>query len=110
MHGRDHEEVGNTAIEPHLRGSEVRVPLLKHDACLRTPDIGHRRAEGPPPAGTILKSQPMNGRILVRWSNAQAMTVVKSWRGASCANATASRPFHPEIAFHHPAGGKVVPS
>ena len=33
------------------------------------------------PAGTILKSQPMNGRILVRWSNAHAITVVKSCRG-----------------------------
>ena len=33
------------------------------------------------PAGTIRKSLPIKGKILVRWSNAHAMTVVKSFPG-----------------------------
>ena len=50
-HARDHEQVGDPAVEPHPRGPEIAVPLLQDDAGLVEPGIDHGRADRPHAGG-----------------------------------------------------------
>ena len=45
-HARDHEQVGDPAVQSHSRRPEVAVPLLQDDPRLFESGIHHRRADG----------------------------------------------------------------
>jgi len=47
------------------------------------------------PAGAIFVSATRKGSMRVRWSNAQAITLVSSWRGASARRCVRSRAISP---------------
>ena len=50
-HARDHEHVGDPAVELHLRRPEIAVPLLQDDAGLVESGVYHGRAYGPDTRG-----------------------------------------------------------
>ena len=50
-HARDHEHVGDPAVEPHLRRPEIAVPLLQDDPGLVEPGVHHGRADRPDTGG-----------------------------------------------------------
>ncbi len=50
-HARDHEHIGDPAVELHLRGPEIAVPLLQDDPGLVEPGVRQGRADGPDARG-----------------------------------------------------------
>ena len=46
-HAGDHEQIGDSAIEPHSRGPKFLVPLLEDDAGFLKTAIDHRRSDAP---------------------------------------------------------------
>ncbi len=110
LHAGDHEEVGHAAIEPHLRGAEVAIPLLKDNAGLAKADVRHGgpdRAdarghhthvgvnERQHPGAVIEGAGDHAGQIMACGKSAQALTQGQEFTGPQKFIASfATRKFH----------------